>query len=109
MKDMMKQKDSQADSQKSDIGHFRAVLEEERQKLRELEEAWRGLLSGTHDAKLTYNTQRLSTGKTIIHLTCATVRQAGEGQSSGASTPRRPESISSYDRFQMLRRMQELN
>ena len=85
--------------------------------------------TGTHDAQLSYNTQRLSTGSTLLHVTCATVRQVGAGtpeksaasserarrrhstlafshpyaagSSAAATKPRTADSVSVYDRYSL--------
>ena len=41
---------------------FRLLLSEVREKLATLEQAWNGVLAGTHDAEIKCSTQRLSTG-----------------------------------------------
>jgi len=66
IKDMMQLKEQQAELREDDIINFRAVLKEEHAKLKMVEDAWKGLLAGTHDAQLSYNTQRLSTVDTFL-------------------------------------------
>lgn len=74
---------------------------EHQEKANVLEDAWKGLLAGTHDAQLSYSTQRLSTGSTLLHVTCATVRHVGAGSTAGTSKPRPSESVSLQDRQRM--------
>ena len=61
IKDMIELQEQQAELREDDMINFRAVLKEEHDKLKMVEDAWKGLLAGTHDAQLSYNTQRLST------------------------------------------------
>mmetsp|Transcript_65683 Transcript_65683/g.106484 ORF Transcript_65683/g.106484 Transcript_65683/m.106484 type:complete len:490 (-) Transcript_65683:227-1696(-) len=101
IKDMIELQEQQAELREDDMINFRAVLKEEHDKLKMVEDAWKGLLAGTHDAQLSYNTQRLSTGTTLLHVTCATVRQVGAGASAIVSKPRQAESVSVHDRLRM--------
>uniref|UniRef100_A0A7S4U8N9 Uncharacterized protein n=1 Tax=Guillardia theta TaxID=55529 RepID=A0A7S4U8N9_GUITH len=101
VKDMMELKAQHESNRASDYANFKMILAEEQEKLSTLEEAWKGLLAGTHDAQLSYNTQKLSTGKTLLHVTCATVRQIGKGDSASNSIPRRSEEISFTERMNL--------
>eukprot|EP00960_Hanusia_phi_P067193 766569-Hanusia_phi.AAC.3 len=119
VKDMMELKAQHESIRASDFTNFKTILAEEQEKLATLEEAWKGLLAGTHDAQLSYSTQKLSTGKTLLHVmpmmlmeavnaadisfqvTCATVRQIGKGDSASNSIPRRSEEISFTERMNL--------